>query len=96
MTNDIHYRETAYGFEYGAMRVTRVFNRDGYVVISIKTNSRELQVTASPKGRRLTVTADGPLPDWEQEEIKQAKRAGAQTKEATDDHATGANGSLRT
>jgi len=74
MTSDIHYRETLYGFEYGAMRIERIASLpSGHAVICIKTESREIHLTASPKGRRLTVTADMPLPERERKERKKLR-----------------------
>jgi len=81
MSSDIHYRETMYGFEYGAMRIERLASLpSGHVVLSIKTDTREICIVASPQGRRLRVAHDMPLPERERKERKKLR----EEKEASD------------
>lgn len=64
MSDKIHYRETTYGFEYGAIKVERLASvPSGHVVLSVRTGHREIHITASPKGRRLTAQVVTPLPE---------------------------------
>ena len=48
-----HYRETKYGFEFGAAMVERTCSHNGHVVISIKTPYRWLEVQVTPKGQKI-------------------------------------------
>jgi len=54
----VHYEETRYGFEYGAVSVERMWNRDGYVCIRIvaRDSGKYVDIQASPKGRNLYVS----------------------------------------
>lgn len=58
MLKDIHYEETRYGFEYGAVAVERMWNHDGYVCIRLvcRKSGKYVDVQASPKGYSLHVT----------------------------------------
>ena len=49
----IHYKETDYGFEYGAARVERCCadEKHGWVVLQIKTASRCIDVYVTKGGR---------------------------------------------
>ena len=46
----IHYRETRYGFEYGAAGVERVFNDKGRVVLRILTPRQEASIYVTKTG----------------------------------------------
>lgn len=46
---------TAFGFNFGAMEVTRVGEIRGAAYIHVKTPYRELQIYAFPTGRSLRV-----------------------------------------
>lgn len=43
--------ETLYGFKWGAAEVTRLFSRDGWVTIGIKTPKGEWQVYVTKTGK---------------------------------------------
>lgn len=49
----MHYKETNYGFEWGALKVERLGSFKGYVVLGITTPYQTLEVTTSPTGRVL-------------------------------------------
>lgn len=46
----MHYRETRYGFEWGAAKVHRVASHQGYVAICITTPREVLHVRVTPSG----------------------------------------------
>ena len=50
----MHYKETKYGFEYGAAKITRMFSDEkaGWVTIGIETNKY-------PHGIQIYVTKTG-------------------------------------
>jgi hypothetical protein len=57
MSNDpIHYRETKYGFEYGAASVERTASHKGHILMLIKTPYRWLEVRVTPKGQNIETT----------------------------------------
>lgn len=59
----INFKETQYGFEYGALAVERAISTDaGYVVISVvpivkgeKDYKRGLWIECTPKGRKVKI-----------------------------------------
>lgn len=58
----VPYRETAYGFEYGPIKVTRIASdeKKGWVVLGIEVAAkRKLQVYVSGTGRSVRVHLDG-------------------------------------
>ena len=62
----VHYRETQFGFEYGAAKVTRLTDDEkrGWVVIGIETprhTHHSLQVYVTKTGKVRVFSADG---DW--------------------------------
>ncbi len=48
-----HYRETEYGFEYGAAKVTRMCSdvKKGWIVLRIETPRQDLQVYVTKTGK---------------------------------------------
>lgn len=46
----IHYKETRYGFEYGAAKVKRIFNREGQVCITLKTEREVIDIRVTKTG----------------------------------------------
>lgn len=53
-------QNTTYGFSWGPIEVTRLFERDGRVVIGIKTiDGKEIQVYSSRTGKSLRVYGKG-------------------------------------
>lgn len=60
----IHYKETPYGFEYGAAKIERTFSdtKRGWVVISITTPKVDLQVYVTKTGR--VRIHDGARKEW--------------------------------
>jgi hypothetical protein len=54
----VHYAETRYGFEYGALSIERMWSHNGYVCIRLvaRPGGEYVDVQASPKGRKLHVT----------------------------------------
>jgi len=56
---EVHYRETKYGFEYGALTIERLFSVEGYVYVSAKTKRDEVQICCSPRGRSLRIFRKG-------------------------------------
>ena len=67
MTPDkpIHYRETRFGFEYGAAAVERACSHNGYVVILVKTPHQWLEVQVTPAGRVIR-TKQFPAPKFDE------------------------------
>ena len=49
----IHYEPTAYGFDYGSAKVTRLFSdvKKGWVVIEIKSQKTDVQVYVTKTGK---------------------------------------------
>ena len=45
-----HYRESKYGFEYGAAIVERAASHKGYVSFMIRTERQLLQIDVTPTG----------------------------------------------
>ncbi len=73
MTNridDMHFKDIATGFEYGAVKVTRLFSdqKKGWVTIGIETpkhkGSRTLQIYVTKTGK-VRVFGDG---EWIEDE----------------------------
>jgi len=56
----VHYKLTEHGFEWGPLRVSRVFHDDrvGFV-LCIETEAEEMRVRVSPKGRKLSASKPG-------------------------------------
>lgn len=46
----IHYKETQYGFEYGAAEITRIWSDKGRVCIGIETPRENLDVYVTRTG----------------------------------------------
>lgn len=57
---NIPYRETTYGFDYGAAKVTRIHSDDakGWVVLGIDTPKHRVQVYVTKTGK-VRVSRDG-------------------------------------
>lgn len=49
----IHYKETTYGFEYGAAKVQRIFSdeKKGWVTLGITTLKADLQIYVTRTGK---------------------------------------------
>lgn len=49
----IHYKETEYGFQYGAAEVTRICSdeKKGWVVLGVKTPKQDIQVYVTKTGK---------------------------------------------
>lgn len=49
----VHFKETQYGFEYGAAKVTRIHSDEvkKYVVIGIESSKRQIQVYITKTGK---------------------------------------------
>jgi len=49
----IRYKETKYGFNYGALDITRIHSdpQKGYILLSLKTPKKELQVYVTKTGK---------------------------------------------
>ena len=49
----IHYQETPYGFDWGAAKITRVFEDDkkGTVTMELKTPKEDLQIYVTKTGK---------------------------------------------
>ena len=45
-----HYRETTYGFEYGAAKIERTMSDKGQVVISVRTPRQKLYLRVTKTG----------------------------------------------
>lgn len=56
--SQVHYAETRYGFEYGAVSVERMWNHKGYVAIRLvcRESGKYVDVQVSPKGYTVYVT----------------------------------------
>ena len=52
---DIHYQETAHGFEYGAANVSRAASHNGHVVLMIQTEDQFVFIRVTPKGKKIVV-----------------------------------------
>lgn len=52
----IPYKETDYGFEYGAVTVTRLMSDERGVLLEIAEKKRAVQVWVSAKGHSIRVT----------------------------------------
>lgn len=50
MEEEIRYKETKYGFIYGAAEIKRVLNHKGHVVICIKTPKEVQFIRVTPSG----------------------------------------------
>ena len=50
MSTPPHYKETRFGFEYGAAKVERAFSHKGYVGIRITTKRHFLDIDVTPSG----------------------------------------------
>jgi len=50
---DVHYKETAYGFEYGAASITRCCSdkKQGWVDIRIETPRTEIELYVTKTGK---------------------------------------------
>ena len=50
---DIHYEETAYGFDYGNAKITRMFSdeKKGWVTLGLKTDKEDLQIYVTKTGK---------------------------------------------
>lgn len=48
--NDVHFKEIKYGFEYGAMRLERIYNWDGQVFLTVITDREVLDIRVTPSG----------------------------------------------
>ena len=46
----MHYKETKFGFEWGAAIVERVVSHKGYVVLVVRSKRKELDITVTPSG----------------------------------------------
>ena len=59
--NDTHYRQTNYGFEYGAAKVSRVCSdyKKGWVVLEISTPRALVQVYVTRTGMIKTYKVSG-------------------------------------
>ena len=58
---------TQYGFKFGPFEVTRLCSDDRFHTILVKTEHHEVQISASPKGRKLYVAPGSPrIKDGEQ------------------------------
>jgi hypothetical protein len=58
----MEFRETQYGFVYGAMRVERIVAEEKIgVVIEVSTEHHCYQLRASPRGRVLSCTKNEPV-----------------------------------
>lgn len=62
MNDDVRLARTRYGFEWGAMTVTRAASYRGYVVLFVDSKTERLQIAVSPKGRSMVVHRK-PLPE---------------------------------
>lgn len=49
----MHFKETQYGFEYGAAQVTRMFSdeKKGWVTLGVLTPKKDLQVYVTKTGK---------------------------------------------
>lgn len=49
----IHYRETDYGFEYGAAKVTRIHSdqKRGWVLLGVGTPKTDIQIYVTKTGK---------------------------------------------
>lgn len=45
-----HYRETRYGFEWGAAKVSRCASHKGHVVLTVVTPKERLDIRVTPSG----------------------------------------------
>lgn len=45
-----HYRETVYGFEYGAARISRHSSFKGHVMLMIETDRQCINIRVTPSG----------------------------------------------
>lgn len=57
----LHYKETQYGFEYGAATVNRVCSDDkkGWVVIEVASKKQHVQVYVTKTGKIRVHSGDG-------------------------------------
>lgn len=55
MSNPVERQILSTGFRFGPMIVNRVMEHNGYCVISVETEHAALEITATPKGRKLIV-----------------------------------------
>jgi hypothetical protein len=48
-----HYKETRFGFEYGAAEIQRYFSDDkkGWVIIGLKTKKKDIQIYITKTGK---------------------------------------------
>lgn len=63
----IHYAETPYGFEYGALSVERCWSHEGACCIRIRSipTGKFVDVQTTPKGRKMYVSSgEGLEPGW--------------------------------
>ena len=62
MSEPMHYKETQYGFEYGAAKVERIFSdeKKGFVTLGIKTPKHKhgLQIYVTKTGK-VRIHSDG-------------------------------------
>ena len=55
-----HYRETTYGFEYGAARIERTASDKGYVFLTVVTPRRTMEIVVTPTGLIRTYVQKAP------------------------------------
>lgn len=75
----VHYRETDYGFEYGAIRIERITSQDGRVFIGIGPRDAKacvyfIDIYASPTGKSIRVLNSRDRREWMP--IPKAERCG--------------------
>lgn len=55
MSGDFKLEETKYGFRWGPLEVMRLLSDDKLgIVISVMTDTEEMEVRVTPKGKRIT------------------------------------------
>lgn len=55
--NDFILEETKYGFRWGPLEIMRMVSDPKFgVVISLMTETEEMEIRCTPKGKRMTVT----------------------------------------
>ena len=47
----MHFKETEFGFEWGAAKITRAFSRDEWITLRLKTQKDTLQIYVTKTGK---------------------------------------------
>lgn len=57
----IHYKETKYGFEWGAAKIERLFSdeRKGWITLGVETPKNEMQIYITKTGKIRIYDARG-------------------------------------